>query len=169
MPARQQALWNSPWGKIGICVCYDLSYSRVTDHLIAMGAQLLVVPTMDVGDWGKRQHELHALVAPVRAAEYRIPIFRLTSSGISQAVNANGNVIATAPFPGDEEMLSAVLDLPAKGSLPLDRWFAPFSVFVTIVSVCAGLVMKRTQDEPPKPTGEANKECIGSLPSERCR
>jgi hypothetical protein len=56
---------------------------------------------------------------------------------------------ATAPFLGDEEMLSAVLDLPAKGSLPLDRWFAPFSVFVTIVSICAGLVMKRIRDKVP--------------------
>ena len=62
---------------IGICICYDLSYRRVTDPLIRMGAQALIVPTMDVADWGRRQHELHARVAPVRAAEYGVPIFRL--------------------------------------------------------------------------------------------
>src|SRR4029077_6618928 len=101
LPATEQKLWDSPWGKLGICVCYDLSYSRVTDNLIRLGAQALIVPTMDVVDWGEGQHELHARVAPVRAAEYGLPIFRLASSGISQAVDRTGNVLAKAPCPGD--------------------------------------------------------------------
>ncbi len=29
-PAAEQRLWHSPWGNLGICICYDLSYSRVT-------------------------------------------------------------------------------------------------------------------------------------------
>ncbi len=48
LPATNQEVWNSPWGKIGICICYDLSYTRVTDRLVEEGAQLLIVPTMDV-------------------------------------------------------------------------------------------------------------------------
>ena len=32
LPATEQKVWDSPWGKIGICVCYDLSYTRVTDR-----------------------------------------------------------------------------------------------------------------------------------------
>ena len=32
LPAPKQEVWNSPWGKIGICICYDLSYTRVTDE-----------------------------------------------------------------------------------------------------------------------------------------
>ena len=82
LPAQKQELWNSPWGKIGFCICYDLSYTRVTDELVRQGAQLLIVPTMDVMEWGRHEHELHALVAPSRSAEYGIPIFRLASSGI---------------------------------------------------------------------------------------
>ena len=100
LPALKQEVWDSPWGKIGICICYDLSYARVTDRLVRKGAQLLIVPTMDVEDWGRHEHELHALVAPVRAAEYGLPIFRLASSGISQAVEGGGRVIAQASFPG---------------------------------------------------------------------
>ena len=60
LPAKKQEVWNSPWGKIGICICYDLSYTRVTDELVRQGAQLLIVPTMDVEDWGRHQHELHS-------------------------------------------------------------------------------------------------------------
>jgi apolipoprotein N-acyltransferase len=131
LPAPKQELWNSPWGKIGFCVCYDLSYTRVIDRLVKMGAQMIIVPTMDVVDWGERQHQLHALVAPVRAAEYGVPIFRLASSGISQAVDSHGMVVATAPFAGEERHLFATLDPVEHGSLPPDRYLALFAVAIT--------------------------------------
>ncbi len=130
-PAREQKLWNSPWGKIGICVCYDLSYTRVTDRLVKLGAEALVVPTMDVADWGQAQHELHGRIAPTRAAEYGLPIFRLASSGISQVVDSAGRVTATAPFPGDGAGLAGTIELRGAGSRPLDRWLAPLAVGVT--------------------------------------
>ena len=72
----------------------------------------------------------NARVAPVRAAEYGVPIFRLASSGISQAVDQRGQIISRAAFPGEGETLFAGFRLPAKGALPLDRWLAPFSVIV---------------------------------------
>jgi apolipoprotein N-acyltransferase len=131
LPAPKQAVWNSPWGKIGICICYDLSYTRVTDELVRQGAQLLIVPTMDVEEWGRHQHELHARVAPVRAAEYGLPIFRAASSGISQAVSGGGQVVAQTSIPGNGEIFSAQLRLPMRGSLPLDRYLAPACVGVT--------------------------------------
>src|SRR5205085_578061 len=105
LPAKSQRVWESPWGRIGICICYDLSYTRVTDGLIRLGAQAIIVPTMDVVAWGRHQHELHARVAPIRAAEYGVPIFRVGSSGISQLIDASGRTMATAGFPGAGAML----------------------------------------------------------------
>ena len=131
LPAPDQKLWDSPWGKIGICVCYDLSYTRVTDRLVKLGAEALIVPTMDVEDWGQAQHELHARIAPVRATEYGLPIFRLASSGISQFVDRAGQVTATAPCPGDGAMLAGTLEMRGAGRRPLDRWLAPFATAVT--------------------------------------
>ena len=150
LPAPKQEVWNSPWGKIGICICYDLSYTRVTDRLVKQGAQLLIVPTMDVEDWGRHQHELHARVAPVRATEYGIPIFRLASSGISQAVAGGGDVIAKTSFPGSLDILSATLRLPPKGSLPLDRFLAPVCVGITAVVLLTLLVLT-WQDKRARP------------------
>lgn len=132
LPAKEQTLWNSPWGKIGFCICYDLSYTRVTDPLIPMGAQAIIVPTMDVEDWGRHQHELHARVAMIRAAEYGVPIFRVASSGISQCVDRNGNQTASAPMPGDAAMIAGTLDLKNTGSLPWDRVIAPAAVCATL-------------------------------------
>ena len=137
LPAPRQAVWNSPWGKIGLCICYDLSFTRVTDELIRQGAQLLIVPTMDVAEWGRHQHELHARVAPVRGAEYGVPIFRLASSGISQAVTGYGQVVARTTYPGGGEVLTARLRLPTDGALPVDRYLAPFCVAGTGVIIAA--------------------------------
>jgi len=136
LPAEEQSVWHSPWGKLGLCVCYDLSYTRVTDELIRKGAQAIVAPTMDVQDWGERQHLLHARVAPIRAAEYGVPIFRLCSSGISQAVNRWGQVLATAPFPGQGKFLEATFELPSRGRRPVDR----FLVWPCVV-ICAVLLV----------------------------
>ena len=142
LPAMKQELWHSPWGEIGICICYDLSYTRVTDELIRQGAQLLIVPTMDVETWGRHQHELHSRVAPVRAAEYGVPIFRLASSGISQAVTGYGSVIAQTRMPGPGEILSAQLRLPRRGSLPLDRILAPVCTAITAMVLAALLFLE---------------------------
>lgn len=133
LPAPEQKVWDSPWGKIGICICYDLSYTRVTDELVKQGAQMLIVPTMDVESWGRHQHELHARIAPVRAAEYGIPIFRVASSGISQGVEKTGRVQSSAPFPGEGEIIFFGAHMGAKGSVPPDRLLATLSVLVTVV------------------------------------
>lgn len=143
LPAPKQELWNSPWGKIGFCVCYDLSYTRVIDRLVKMGAQLIIVPTMDVVDWGERQHELHALVAPMRSAEYGVPIFRLASSGISQAVDSHGVVVATAPFAGEGKHIFGTFDPTDHGSLPPDRYLAPVSVAITGLVLVILIVRKK--------------------------
>jgi len=131
LPAKEQRVWDSPWGKIGICICYDLSYTRVTDRLIRLGSQALIVPTMDVERWGGHEHELHRRVALTRAAEYGVPVFRVGSSGISQSVNCFGGEDSTAPFPGDGATISAELNIGPVGQLPLDRVLAPLSVAVT--------------------------------------
>jgi apolipoprotein N-acyltransferase len=164
LPAPKQELWNSPWGKIGFCVCYDLSYTRVIDRLAKQGAQLIIVPTMDVVDWGLRQHELHALVAPVRAAEYGIPIFRLASSGISQAVDSHGATSATAPFAGEGRHIFGTFDPSEHASLPPDRYLAPIAVAVTgvlVLILCVGSWRKKPA--PILPDVEREKKCEASV------
>jgi apolipoprotein N-acyltransferase len=135
LSATEQRLWDSPWGKIGICVCYDLSYTRVTDRLVKLGAEAIIVPTMDVVDWGSAQHELHSRIAPARATECGLPIFRVASSGISQLVDRSGRVLATAPCPGDAATITGTLEMRGAGRRPLDRWLAPFATGVTAATI----------------------------------
>jgi apolipoprotein N-acyltransferase len=128
MPARSQQLWDSPWGKLGFGLCYDASYTRVTDELMRQGAQGLIFPTMDQAEWGRAEHELHSRIAPMRAAEYGVPVFRLCSSGISEFVGRDGKVLSSAPYPGQDALLCAEMELPPRGRMPLDRPLAEFSV-----------------------------------------
>ncbi len=148
LPAAKQELWDSPWGRFGLCICYDLSYRRVTDRLVKLGAQALIVPTMDVLDWGKRQHELHARIAPLRAAEYGIPIFRVASSGISQSVDATGRTVSMAPCPGQDATLSDTVEIRGAGRLPADRWLAPLGTGLTAVLIVWLLVRQRFVKQP---------------------
>ncbi len=151
LPAPEQKLWGSPWGKIGICVCYDLSYTRVTDRLVRQGAQALIVPTMDMANWGSDQHVLHARVAPVRAIEYGVPVFRLASSGISQWTDGAGRVLATAPCPGDGATLAGTLELHGAGRLPPDRWLAPCAFAATGVLMLGLALQRRPGPQPLTP------------------
>ncbi len=132
LPAPEQRVWNSPWGKIGIGICYDLSYREVMDRFVEQGAQALIAPTMDVQDWGREQHELHARVAPMRSMEYGIPIVRLASSGVSQLTTPSGEVVAKAPFPGHRKMLSGDVRFGAAGRAPIDRFLAPLACWITL-------------------------------------
>ena len=148
LPAPERKVWDSPWGKLGVLTCYDLSYTRVVDDFVRQGAIALLNPTMDVVDWGERQHELHSRVAPMRAAEYGIPIFRVASSGISQIVSRTGRVIASAPFQGkdyagDGEIIGGQLPLNGKPRLPMDRWLAPVCVGIAALALIGSLIPKR--------------------------
>jgi hypothetical protein len=62
-------------------------------------------------------------------------VFRLASSGISQYVDRHGEVVASAPFPGQGERLKGRLILGAPGSLPLDRYVALPAVVAVIVLI----------------------------------
>lgn len=139
-PARNQSVWDSPWGLLGFAICYDDGFTRVMDNLVRKGAQALIIPTMDTIDWGARQHELHGRVARMRAAEYRLPVFRVCSSGPSKLISATGQVQASAPIPGSGAIIEGTMDLPARGRVPFDRWIARLSV-ATTTAICTMLVL----------------------------
>ncbi len=155
-PAASQAVWSSPWGRLGLGVCYDLSYRRVMDELISAGAEGLIIPVMDVMEWGSNEHELHGQIGPVRAAEYGVPIFRLCSSGISQVIDASGRVTAMGSYPGAGEIIAGEMRLGGPGRVPWDTWVGPLAVGVNL-AVIVGLAWGARRQESGKQRGMAFK------------
>ena len=144
-PANSQEIWNSPWGKIGIAICYDLSYTKVIDRLVEKGAEMLIIPTMDSADWGAYQHNIHSFLAPVRAREYQIPIFRLASSGVSQVVSDGGLVLKFAPYPGRGAIISShLMYRSGGGSVPMVRRYMGLILTVATIGLLLLLVKKST-------------------------
>ncbi|MEW6157102.1 MAG: nitrilase-related carbon-nitrogen hydrolase [Verrucomicrobiota bacterium] len=156
LPATEQKVWNSPWGRIGICICYDLSYSRVTDALIRQGAEALIVPTMDLIEWGRYQHELHGRVGPVRSTEYDVPVFRVASSGVSQLINADGTIQSSLPFPEQNQFIQGTLRLRGNGRVPWDRALSQIAVAVSFcfaaVSLIGGWRRRKTATSRSEPS-----------------
>lgn len=127
LPAPDRKTWNSPWGKVGIATCYDVSYTRVMDDFVAEGAQAFIIPTMDALSWGfYERHWLHGRLAPIRSAEYGLPILGVWTSGESQLTDRHGRVIAHASFPGQGEFITGSLQLapPNSPHIPWDRYLA---------------------------------------------
>jgi apolipoprotein N-acyltransferase len=114
---------------------------------------------MDMVDWGSAQHALHARIAPARATEYGLPIFRVASSGISQSVNRAGQVMASAPCPDDGATLAGTIELRSAGRRPPDRWLAPFAVGVSAALLVWLLAHK------PSHVADGNKTLSQSLTS----
>jgi apolipoprotein N-acyltransferase len=155
LPAREQKLWNSPWGKIGLGICYDCSYRRVTDELVRQHAQALIFPTLDGTEWGAYEHRLHARVGPMRAAEFGIPVIRMAGSGISQIVGRDGTVATEAGFPGQGSTLIGTIGLGVPGRLPFDHWIAPVCTGVAglvIIFFVVGSALRRKTQRAPQPS-----------------
>jgi apolipoprotein N-acyltransferase len=132
-PASSQRVWESPWGRIGLGICYDLSYTRVMDELIRQGAQAIIIPTMDMNDWGPHQQRMHTRVARIRSAEYGTSVLRVCSEGISQLENWLGaSVMATSNADGEVLVGKLTLREPVtQARLPLDRILAWPAVILT--------------------------------------
>jgi apolipoprotein N-acyltransferase len=142
-PARSRHVWQSPWGKIGIALCYDVSYSWVMDDFVRQGAQGLIIPTMDLQVWGEYERRmLHGRLAPVRAAEYGIPTFGVWSSGVSQLTDRFGTVVAKGGYPGQGDIVAGPLDLGRAGRVPPDRLFA---VTMTVITGLVAVYLLLTQ------------------------
>lgn len=84
--------------RVGIVICYDLDFPTHIRKITAGGAQIISIPTMDMGAWGGTQHAQHALLSRLRAIENRVPIVQANSSGMSQIIDARGQILARLPY-----------------------------------------------------------------------
>ncbi len=79
-------------GLVGTPICFDFDYTNVARRMVLAGAEYFVVPTMDAESWSVRQHEQHAELARMRAAENGRWAFVVASSGVSQLIDSRGFV-----------------------------------------------------------------------------
>lgn len=87
---------ETPFGVIGVCICWDMQFPETARTLALMGAELIVVPT-----WGweylyshARAYENGIFAAAAMGIPYEKPISGVRSP--SQVIGPNGMVLAEA-------------------------------------------------------------------------
>jgi apolipoprotein N-acyltransferase len=81
-----------------IAICYDVDFPEHVRRLTQAGATWVAVPTKDIGSWGGTEHAQHAMQARLRAIENRRPIVQAATSGVSQIIDDQGQVVNSLPF-----------------------------------------------------------------------
>lgn len=93
-PGTEAKAVQTAHGKVGTPICFDCDYEGVIRKMTAAGAQFIAAPVMDAKSWGGNQHDQHAELFRIRAAENHRWVFSCATSGVSQAIDPTGKVHA---------------------------------------------------------------------------
>lgn len=112
---RRFEVFELPFGRIGINICYDASFPEAARALKLLGAELIVLPTnWPTGAWRTAEFIINA-----RACENHVNFAAANRCGVergwefigrSKVVDFNGDTLAESPRVG-EEMLIIDVDL----------------------------------------------------------
>ncbi len=108
-------------GKIGLEVCFDSCYTGTTRETVRQEARLIAMPNYDPPTPRGVLHRLHGAMLPFRAVENAVPFVRADSNGLSQIVDANGQVLAQSPL-YQPDVLVAVVPLGDGRGTFFTRW-----------------------------------------------
>src|SRR5262249_49219793 len=70
-PGKSQITAATPFGTVGVFVCYDGLFTDIPRRLADQGAELFLVPNMDPDRWPEQERNQHASMAPFRSIELR--------------------------------------------------------------------------------------------------
>ena len=88
--------WNG--FKIGAQICYESLFPAFSRELAARGAEFIVNATNDswYGSWQEPYQHMYMTLA--RGVEFRIPVLRVTNTGISTVALASGEILERSPI-----------------------------------------------------------------------
>lgn len=148
LPAPERRLLETPIGKVGVGLCYDMDFTFVSDDLVRQGAEFLLYPTMDHSSCGVKPRIQHASLAPLRAIENRRWVMRVASSGVSCAVDPYGRITAQAGVDAPGGLIAAGIEMRSERTLYSRLgWLIPWvcmwaTGFIVIAAVATDLLVR---------------------------
>jgi len=105
-----RSVYDTPLGRLGTIICYDLDFTGTARRITRNGAQLILVPSHDWPEIATK-HYTHLVF---RAVENRVSLVKADNSGNdSVIVDPYGRIIAAAVTPGGDKTGQAVIaDVP---------------------------------------------------------
>lgn len=83
---------------LGLQICYESLFDKITRNIARNGAQVLINVTNDswYGSW--QEPWQHLVMSLARAVEVRRPLLRATNTGISTVIQSDGTVMQRSPL-----------------------------------------------------------------------
>jgi apolipoprotein N-acyltransferase len=103
-------LVNTPYGRLGTAICFDLDFPALVRQAGQGGADILLGPS---DDW-RAEDPVHAHDAAFRAIEDGVSLVRQASGGLALAVDYEGRVLASSDYYTTDQQVM-VADVPTHG------------------------------------------------------
>ncbi|HEX4924471.1 MAG TPA: apolipoprotein N-acyltransferase [Bdellovibrionales bacterium] len=136
--------------KIGPQICYEGLYANHSRELSKLGAEVFFNATNDswYGTWSEPYQHLYMTLA--RAVEFRRPLMRVTNTGITTGILADGTVLDFSPFNTE---WTRRFDLPYKKNPPptlYERFGKHLSLVLLLAMILTLLIPTRIPAESSK-------------------
>ena len=125
--------------QMGVVICFESVFPDLFRKFVKKGASVMGILTNDAWFDGTPAPEQHLAMAPLRAVENRVAIFRCANGGISCIIDALGRTITTPILASDTEgFLVGRIPLSNRGGTIYTRygdWFPALCFFVSILLI----------------------------------
>lgn len=120
--------------KSAVFICYEMGFAGSVRRAAADGAELLVNISNDGWFSDPLAMELHAALAPMRAAENGLPVLRCGNNGVTEILDARGRRLGRLPL-DERAALVAAVQPPARASFyaRTGGWTAPLAWFAYLL------------------------------------
>ncbi len=146
-PGESFAPTGTELGRIGTPICFDGDYSEVIRKIVSQGAEFIVAPTFDAESWTAKQHEQHAALARIRAAETGRWFAAAASSGVTQFIDPGGNLRARLPLVRPGTLSYRVGRSSARTPFVAGGWLFPWVALAASGALAATGFLKRSSSQ----------------------
>lgn len=122
--------------KLGTSICFESAFPNHFRQFVRKGANAMGILTNDAWFVGTSFPQLHLAMAPIRAVENRIAVFRCANGGYTCAIDSYGRITTSYVTPdNNEDYVIADIEL-SRGNLTIytryGDWFAILCFLVTL-------------------------------------
>ena len=137
---EQQALLRAAGQPLGVSICFEDAFARDVIRDLPE-ATLLVNVSNDAWFDGSHEPMQHHAIARMRALEAGRTMLRVTNTGVTSVIDADGSVVASLP-----QFETGVLNqtvYPSTGATPYVIWGDYLFLIFALVSICFAIIHGR--------------------------
>jgi len=126
-PGTEIKIFDSPWGSLGMAICYDLRFPEIFRSIAVKGAKMVLL----VAEWPERRIEHWKTLLQARAIENQCFIAAVNKTGSSQGAVLGGCSTVVNPMGdflvlGDEKEAVLIADIDLDEVARIRRWMPVF-------------------------------------------